>query len=251
MSQEAWYLQCRAEDVGDRAILVGDRGRVYRAAELLDDPRLLNEDRGLTTVTGGYRGQVVTVSAFGMGAPIAAVVLHELAALGVGAVVRLGTVMTVLSEPLGRFVLAEGALREEGTSDAYVRASFPAVPAHDLTTRIRARLEAADVPWTAGLVASYDGFYRDMFALSTTDKARIEDERARLAELGAVAMDMETSAVLTVGRVLGIAAASLCLATVDGATGDRLDADRRQRREQELLRLGLDGLADHPLPEPG
>ena len=46
----AWYLKVDASPAA--AVLVGDRGRVLMAAEMLDDARLVNEERGLTTVVG-------------------------------------------------------------------------------------------------------------------------------------------------------------------------------------------------------
>ena len=79
VTNRAWYLNCEAEEVGDRAVLVGDPGRVERVAARLDDVRWLNADRGLITATGSRGDAQVTVTAFGMGAPIAAVVLRRAA----------------------------------------------------------------------------------------------------------------------------------------------------------------------------
>ena len=63
-------------------------------------------------MTGSFAGVPVTVSAFGMGAPIALVVLEELAALGARAVLRAGTAMAVAHDvPLGAFVVAEWQAR--------------------------------------------------------------------------------------------------------------------------------------------
>lgn len=234
MTKRAWYLNCTADDVGDRAILVGDRGRVARVAALLEDARWLNEDRGLTTVTGTRDGRRVTVSAFGMGAPIATVVLHELHDLGVRTFLRLGTVMALAPVRMGDVVIADGALRAESTSGTYVPDGYPAVGDHELGVALRATAAAAGVGWHAGLVASYDGFYTEM--------AGALAEHARLRELGVLAVDMETSAVLAVARALGSRAASLCAATVDAATSDRLDRPEREAVEDAMVRVGLDAL---------
>jgi uridine phosphorylase len=235
LSERAWYLNCEAGDVGDSAILVGDRGRVGRVAALLDDTRWLNEDRGLTTVTGVRDGRRVTVSAFGMGAPIAAVVLHELHQLGVRTFLRLGTVMALAPVEMGDLVIADGALRAESTSGTYVPDGYPAVGDFDLGSALRTSAEAAGMRHHAGLVASYDGFYTQM--------AGALAEHERLRSLGVLAVDMETSAVLAVGRALGSRAASLCAATVDAATSARLAAPEREAIEDALVRVGLDALA--------
>src|SRR5690606_35573643 len=108
-SERAWYLQCSADDVAQCSEFVRDRGGVLLAAELMADARILNEDRGLTTATGTWNGTPITVSAFGMGAAIAAVVLHELTALGLRSVVRLVTALAVGEAKLGDFVVADSA----------------------------------------------------------------------------------------------------------------------------------------------
>lgn len=243
MADSAWYLRCRRDDVGDRAILVGDRGRVAVAAELLDAPAWLNEDRGLTTITGGYRGQRVTVSAFGMGAPIAAVVLHELASIGVTTVLRLGTVMGLPPTRLGDLVVADAAIRYESTSGTYVPPGFPAATDFALGAALRRSLECVGRRWVSGVVASYDGFYSEMFPLDGERLADIDANLERLERYGVVGIDMETSAVLAIGRALGVQTGSLCLATVDARARHRLADDARAPAERDLLRAGLDALA--------
>jgi uridine phosphorylase len=186
----------------------------------------------------------VTASAFGMGAPIAAVVLHELRALGVHTFIRLGTVMCLPPVRLGQLVLADGAIRGESTSGTYVPGGFPAVGDHELCAALRRRLGEGDRGWTAGLVATYDGFYTELFALEKGRQPEIEARQEALASLGVVATDMETSAVLAVGRALGARAASLCLASVDGRTKEKLGGDEREDGERDLIAVGLDAITE-------
>jgi uridine phosphorylase len=243
----AWYLNCGPGDVADRAVLVGDRGRVALAAELMTDATVHNEDRGLTTATGWYGDQRITVSAFGMGAPIAAVVLHELADLGVRSFVRLGTTMSIGATALGDFVVAHGAVRGESTSTTYLPVEFPAVPDLPLTRRLEESVTELGLPLRTGLYASYDGFYTEMF--ETGAGARPVAERyAELAARGVVAVDMETSAVLVAARALGATAASLCLASVEGTTNAKLPHAQRVAAETDLLRAGFAALAAAPVP---
>lgn len=246
-TQRAWFLRCAADEVADRAVLVGDRGRVEKAATLLDDAKVLNQDRGLTAVTGRYRGQPVTVAAFGMGAPIAAVVLHELAMLGVRRFLRLGTVLGIGGTSLGDLVLAEGAVRNESTSGTYLPAGFPAIADYELNTALRITLAAGARPWVTGLIASYDGFYSEMFAAEQGRAAEVRTRMEELGRYGVRAVDMETSTVLTVARAVGARAASLCLASVDGLTQGKLTKGRTEA-ELELLTTGLDSLSGLQVP---
>jgi len=248
-THQAWYLGCRKEDVAERGVLVGDRGRVLLATELLDDARILNEDRGLTTATGTWHGTPVTVSAFGMGAAIAAVVLHELAALGMRSVVRLGTALAVGPTKLGDLIVADSALRGEAASGTYVPSGYPAAPDLDLTLALRDAAQRSGRPVTTGMIGSYDGFYSELFADGTMPSSRTVDIPA-LVGLGLVGLDMESSAVLAIGRALGVRAGTLCLAGVDGRDHSKLNGDDRTQAEQDLLSAGLDALVATELSPP-
>jgi uridine phosphorylase len=247
MSRRAWYIGCSEEEVGGAAILVGDRARIDRIAEHLERPRVLEENRGLRTVTGFRDGKPVTASAFGMGGPIAAIVLHELFDLGVRRFLRVGTAMVMPPAELGDFVVADGAFRGEGTSQAYAPLGYPAVADFDLCAALRAALIKRGRRWHAGLFGTYDGFYTDMFALSPPEKEKIEAARAGVRRLGLIATDMETSTVLTAGRILGARTASLCLGTVSGLTQAKIDAAELAVRERDMFEIALDAVVA-PLP---
>lgn len=232
MDKQAWYLNCRSEDLADRAILVGDPGRVELLADRLEEVRWLNAARGLTTATGYRDGRAVTVSAFGMGAPIAAVVLDELHQLGVRTFLRLGTVMCLDPVELGDLVIVDAAIRNEGTSAGYVPAGYPAAADHELAAALRSA--AAGASWRAGLVDSADAFYPSML--------HAPERHDHLRRLGVLALDMETSAVLAIARALGARAASLCAATVDARTSEKLSAGPREAAEELLVDVGLEAL---------
>jgi uridine phosphorylase len=236
---QAWYLGCGADDVAERAIVVGDPGRVDLFAEQLDDVRLVGDNRGLRSITGSSAGTSVTVCAFGMGAPIAAIVLEELAQLGVKTVLRVGTVMTLVPDALGELVVATAAVREEAVSRTYLPLSVPAVPDLDLLFGMLVSLEQLGERYRAGLVASLDGFYTEMFAALSEREQAVRERLAALAELGVIAVDMETSAVLAVARRLHVAAGSLCLATVRSDAPERLDGRDRIQAEARLVQSAL------------
>jgi uridine phosphorylase len=242
MTQEAWYLGCRPDDVAERAVLVGDPGRIDLFIEQLDDVRLLGENRGLRAITGLSGDLPVTVCAFGMGAPIAAVVLEELAQLGVTTVLRVGTVMTFIPDGLGELIVASAAIREEAVSRTYAPLSVPATPDLDLLFATVVALERRGEQYRTGIVASLDGFYTEMLAVRPERERAVAERLSTLEALGAVAVDMETSAVLALGRCLGVAAGSLCLATVQAATRTRLEGEQRAEGERRLVAVTLSAL---------
>ncbi len=248
MSRTAWYIGAGEDEVGQAALLVGDRARIDRIAEHLDAPRFLAENRGLRTVTGLRAGRRITATAFGMGGPIAAIVLHELFDLGVRRFLRIGTAMALPPAQLGDFVVAEGAMRGDGASLTYAPLGYPAIADFDLVAALRAELKRRAAPWKAGLFGTYDGFYTQMFSLCEGQAQPVEAFRREVQRLGLIATDMETATLLVAGRMLGAQVASLCLATVDGLSQDKIEADALASRELEMFEIALDVLAGSSAP---
>lgn len=244
MTKKAWYLGHSAEDVGECAILVGDPDRVTRIGALLEGPKYLPVQRGLKTVTGTYNGVRVSVAAFGMGAPIATIVMHELAYLGLTRFVRIGTAMHFPPAVPGDFVISRDALCFEGTSPAYATSNRPPMADAGLVAALQRAAQAHGETGKAGTFATFDAFYRDMFGIDDAGHKRAAETRAMLKERKVLATDMETSALLTAGEALGVACATLCLGTVDGINQEKLAAEPLAAGELQMFRIALDAITD-------
>ncbi len=232
------YLKCAPGEVAERVLLTGDPGRVERIASAMDEACEIAHSREFVTMTGSLRGVALSVVSSGIGAPSAAIALEELAQLGAKAVVRVGTTMGI-NQPMGALVLASGAVRMEGTSGQYLPLAYPAVPAWSLARALEDAALSAQFEIAAGVVATMDAFYPKMApALVGRGLPDLED----LRRAGVIALDMETSLVLTLGRVLGMAAASLCLVTNSADPFGVIENDARERGEQALIQAAFDGL---------
>jgi len=238
----AWYLGHKANDVGSCAILVGDPDRIERIGSLLEDPVYLPVKRGLKTVTGTYNGTRISVAAFGMGAPIATIVMHELADLGLQRFVRIGTAMHFPPARPGGFVISQSALSFEGTSPSYALSNAPPVADPSLVANLQTAVSRNDAESTTGVFATFDAFYRDMFALDPAGGAKVTQTRQMLRDRGVLATDMETSALLTAGEALGVACATLCLGTVDGISQEKLAAEPLALGEKLMFCIALDAI---------
>ncbi len=188
------------------AILVGDPGRALMLAqELLQEPKMSNHARGLWGYTGVTAdGRDLTIQATGMGGPSAAVVLHDLAELGVRRAVRVGTATSLGDIGLGEILVVEEAQPLRGSFVPNRRTEEPRSPARPdrgLTERLRERLPAA----RAGTAVSLDRLHRHL-----PDR-----------DLAADAADMQTAALLAAAAELGIVAAALLVIAEDG-TGEVL-----------------------------
>ena len=240
-SKTAWYMGLRPGQVAERCVLIGDRGRIDVFAAAMEEPEELTDRRGLRTITGRFDGVPVTVAAFGMGAPIAAVVLEELAALGARVVLRSGTAMSLQPEALalGTFIVGVGGVRREGTSRAYAPIEYPAVADSAMVAAAVSVLRELELPYAVGLIATTDGFYTEMLTPTDAPLESVDRFHSDLRGLGVHAADMETATILVVGRVLGLQAGSLCVVTVDGRRRSILADEARADRERELVRATL------------
>ena len=189
------------------AILVGDPGRaLLLGQELLEQPKMSNHARGLWGYSGSTAaGDELTIQATGMGGPSAAMVLADLAELGVRRVVRVGTCASL--DPAigaGELLLAGAALGVAGSAASFgIAVGETVAPDAELLERLRATL--GDEAQTETVV-SFDAM------------------PANPGSAGGIrAADMQTLAVLARARQLEIAAAATLI--VSEAEGKLLDDD--------------------------
>lgn len=240
--KKAWYLGLTEAEVGDRAILIGDPDRVDRIAAYLSEPVFHPVTRGLKAVSGTYNGKKFTLAAFGMGAPIATIVLHELADLGVSRFLRIGTAMYFPPAQGGEFLISENAIGFDGTSASYA-GDGPFSADSEIVTLLRETAIGKGETARSGKYATFDAFYRDMFGIDDEGRDRVSANRDLLATRGVLAVDMETSALLAAAGALGVSCATLCLGTVDIKSQTKLAADLLAKGEQQLFEIALTGLA--------
>ncbi|HVY96587.1 MAG TPA: hypothetical protein VHA54_06465 [Solirubrobacterales bacterium] len=199
------------------AILVGDPGRALMLAqELLESPKMSNHARGLWGYGGRTAaGEELTIQATGIGGPSAAVVLADLAELGVRRAVRVGT-CTALAPDLEAGTLLD--VEEAHAWGGPVGGGGAAIhPDGELAARLRAALGDSG---RSGVVASLDVLH------GGGAPAPVE---------AGDAADMQTAAILGRGRELGLAVAAV-LVVSESAAGERLGDEAEQEAAKQAGR---------------
>ncbi|MCK9518682.1 MAG: purine-nucleoside phosphorylase [Dehalococcoidia bacterium] len=224
------HILAEPGDVAPVAILVGDPGRATQISTLLQSARRYNEHRGLLGYTGLFEGARISAQTTGMGGPSAAIVLEELAQLGVRTVIRAGT-CGAIGKHVGvlDLVVATAAVPVDGTTRQYLN-SDPFAPVADfaVTTALVEAAAASGRPSHTGLLVSEDAFYRQA------------DDWQRWRERGALAVEMEASTVFTVALLRGLRAGCVCLVVNDTShPGTWHPADTRREAEDALVRVAL------------
>lgn len=182
------------------AILPGDPARVERIAAYLDNVESLGMNREYRAISGSYRGVRILAMSTGMGGPSMAIAVEELRRIGVSRMIRIGSCGALQSGiGIGELIIAQAAVRDEGTSAAYAPRAYPAVSDAGLLFACREAAEKAGFKTHTGIVRSHDSFYVD-------NQREINETWSRR---GVLASDMETAPLLTVAGLQGVKALSI------------------------------------------
>ena len=212
MSELQPHIRLSEEHAVPYAILPGDPARVDRIATFLTDVEALADNRGMRSITGYYKGVKVMAISTGMGGPSAAICVEELSQIGVENLIRVGTCGGMqLDVSAGDIIVAQAAIRQEGTSKEYVPVEFPAVADFDLTYALKKAAEELKYPHHVGVVQCKDSFYGQHSPHRMPVSYELENKWNAWIKAGALASEMETASVFTVARVLRMKAAAVLL----------------------------------------
>jgi DeoD family purine-nucleoside phosphorylase len=200
----AIHIRAEPGDYAEACLLPGDPLRAkYMAETYLDDVVERNVERGLLGYTGTWEGKPVSVQGTGMGCPGATIVFEELIRLGVKKLLRVGTCGGLQPHhKLGDLIIALTAVPADSTAVHLVR-NEPHCPTASWELIHGAVHAAKEMGLTmhVGPIVSSDLFYNP-------DEGQYE----RWSKRGVLAVEMEASALFTVGALRGVQ--SGCLLTV-------------------------------------
>lgn len=225
-----YHLQVGKGDVGRYVILPGDPKRCALIAKYFDNPRLIADSREYVTYTGTLDGKLVSVTSTGIGGPSAAIALEELVMSGADTFIRVGTCGGMDVEvKSGDLVIANGAIRMEGTSREYAPIEFPAVPDFDVTGALAAAAKALDKPYHVGVVQCKDSFYGQHSPETKPVSYELLNKWEAWMRLGCKASEMESAALFVAASALKVRVGSIFLVLAN----------------QERARLGLENPIVH------
>lgn len=201
---EQFHLKIKKGDVGRYAILPGDPGRVPLIAKYLDNAEFVASNREYTTYTGYLLGEKVSVVSTGIGGPSAAIAVEELIRSGTDTFIRIGTSGGMdLSVSGGDIVVAQAAIRSEGTSHEYIPENYPAVADFAVTTALKAAGDALseDVDGKrchVGVVHCKDSFYGEIEPQQMPVGDKLSGNWAAYVKCGCLTSEMESAAIFSV-----------------------------------------------------
>jgi 5'-methylthioadenosine phosphorylase len=195
-------VHLKTKEVAKRVVAAGDPARVVQLSKMLEDARLVNENRGFIMYTGNFMGEPVTVACHGVGGPSSAVVFEELIMLGARLIIRFGSCGGFLKGMKnGEVVIPTAASYLGGTLKQYIPDAYiTPVPTYDVLTTIVETFREEELKTYVGPVFSSDAFY-----------AEDPDFVNRWVKRGCIAVEMECATLFGLGMLRGIKTGSALL----------------------------------------
>ena len=213
-------------------LMPGDPLRAKFIAEtFLENPKLVNNVRGVQGYTGTYKGVPVSVMASGMGIPSIAIYANELfTQYDVDNIIRVGSAGAMRADmELGSVVAGMGACTNSSFAEQYELGGTFA-PIADFTL-LSAAVEAAGelgVKMPVGNLYSSDTFY---------DAA---NRNSRWSKMGVLAVEMEAAGLYCTAAYTGKRALAICSISDNLVTGQELSPEERQTTFTNMMKIGLE-----------
>jgi len=210
--EKQYHIQVAPGEVGRYVIMPGDPKRCALIAKYLDDPELIADCREYVTYTGTLDGVKVSVTSTGIGGPSAAIAVEELVKCGADTFIRIGTSGGMdINVKSGDVVVANGAIRMEGTSKEYAPIEYPAVPDFDVMSALVEGAKQRKKPYHVGVVQCKDSFYGQHAPDSKPVSYELINKWDAWVKMGCKVSEMESAALFIVAGSLKVRAGSIML----------------------------------------
>jgi uridine phosphorylase len=189
------------------AILPGDPGRVPAIAARLDDPVALATNREFCSWIGSAHGVPIVVCSTGIGGPSTSIAVEELAQLGIGTFLRVGTTGAIQPHiAVGDVIITTGSVRMDGASGHFAPYEYPAVAHHDCVSALVAAARRVGMTSHVGITVASDTFYPGQERYDTVSgyvRRSLRGSRDEWAALHVLNYEMESATLFTQCAVNG------------------------------------------------
>lgn len=227
------HINAAKGDIAETVLMPGDPLRAKWAAETyLDNPRLVNEVRGMLGFTGTYKGNPVTIHGSGMGMPSISIYANELISqYGAKTLIRIGSCGAMQEHVKVRDVIIAMTATTLSTPSSGIMKELNFAPCADwaLLKAAVAKAETMDTGIHVGNIYSSNVFY---------------DERPDLNELmirhGILGVEMEAAELYTVAARHGARALGVMTVSDHLLTHEALPPEDRERSFGDMVEIALE-----------
>lgn len=197
-----FHLKARLGDVGRYCLLPGDPARCAMIAKYFDDAHFISQNREFTIYTGTLLGEKISAVSTGIGGPSTAICVEELLNLGADTFIRVGTCGGInINVQAGDIVIAQSAVRQDGTSLEYAPIQYPATADFAVTCALKEAAENMHAAHHIGVVQAKDSFYGQHDPTRMPTANYLLDLWESYKKLGVLASEMESSTLFIVSAL--------------------------------------------------
>ncbi len=228
------YTGRSLEEFGQYILLTNFSIYIQLFAEWHNNEPIIGLDKPMQSVSADG----ITIINFGMGSPMAATMMDLLAAISPKAVLFLGKCGGLKKKnKIGDLILPIAAIRGEGTSNDYLPAEVPALPAFALQKAISTTIRDHSRDYWTGT------------CYTTNRRVWEHDKKFKkyLKSLRAMAVDMETATIFTAGFANKIPTGALLLVSdqpmiPEGVKTAESDSSVTFNFVESHIKIGIDSL---------
>lgn len=233
------HINAVPEDFAKTVLMPGDPLRAKFIAEnYLENPKLVNNVRGVQGYTGTFDGIKVTVMASGMGMPSIGIYSYELFNFfGVETIIRVGSAGGMTEKvKVNEIVAGMGACTDSAYAKSFqIPGTFAPIADYDVLSACVETGRKMGLAIKVGNILSSDVFYKD----EPYAKESCLTNRERWAKMGVLAEEMEAAALYMNAARAGKRGLCICTVSDNLVTGEALSAEERQTSFDNMIMLAL------------
>lgn len=242
-SGKQYHIGVGPDDIGKYVILPGDPKRCAKIAAHFENAKLVGDSREYVTYTGYLNGVKVSVTSTGIGGPSASIAMEELVACGAHTFIRVGTCGGMDPKIMGGdIVIAQAAVRAEGTSKEYAPIEYPAVATFEVIEALKNASDKLNHTSHVGVVQCKDAFYGQHRPETLPNHVELLNKWDAWCRMGCLASEMESAALFIVASYLHVRVGS-CFLVVANQERAKLGLENKQVHDTEgAIKVAIEAL---------
>lgn len=227
------HIGAKPGEIAETILLPGDPQRAKWVSEtFLDDAVCYTNVRGMLGFTGTYKGNRISVQGTGMGVPSISIYVNELfKEYGVKTAIRVGSAGALVKNVKVRDIVIAMTASTDGSTNRHEMNDWDFAPCANF-----------ELVRDAAASATKHGFKHHVGGIVTSDRfyAGSIDPLMRIAEHGALAVEMETTALYTLAARYGRRAMTVLTISDHLITGEETTSHEREQTFGDMMTVALE-----------
>ena len=227
------HIGAKLGKIAERVIMTGDPLRAkFMAERYLENPKLVNQVRGMYCYTGTYKGKEISVMGHGMGISSIGIYTFELYNFyGVKRIIRTGSAGAYQPNlHIGDIVIAQGACDNSNFAAQFgLPGTFAPIADYEMLSAAVEKAKAMGVKFAVGNILASEIFYNDN-----------PEAWKQWQKMGVLAVEMEASALYMNAARSGNQALCICTISDSLVTHEETTAEQREKTFTDMMEIAFE-----------